>query len=1428
LRPEESWDYRASLSTGGHRAAGLFAATSSPERNLVRTAPVPNMAAIPGMNPGIFVLGGGGDGGGEGGEGGDGKGGKQGANGKNGGKNANGGGKNANGCGPGGGSGCPNPAHGNRGTAAGDPVDPVTGRVYTLAIADLSLSGPLPLFLKRSYSTSACEHDVGLGFGWMHSLAWSLFETRRTVRVVDPHGEPTVAPKPAMGEDVRLPCGVLRRYDGGYALDTGDKRVLVFRREDAVEGHHRLTRIFDPNGHAIVLFYGPAGLESILDSAGRTVRVRRGRDGRIAAFEVRNAAQQGSWVSFRSYVYDDEGNLTAALDADGHAERFTYDAEHRLLSRSTASGVLAEFRYDDGGRCVETWCRRTRGEDGLDADAPAVLADGKTPAKGFLHVKIDHYPDFCEVITSTSIRRIEGNAVGEVDKITWGGGVHTKTFDEAGALLAYEDGEGARWSFERDGVGQLTREVDPLGAVTEHEHDATGLLAKTRYPNGDEVRYGRDGSGNLLSIEDPAGQVAAFVRGPGGQLVEAIMPNGGVTRMRYDDQGNRVEVVEPDGARRLIRYDYLGRLQSFVDGRGFETSLSYDACGRLRSVRKPSGAARLYDYDEDGHLVRVTHGDGRFTELVRGGFHQVIAVVRQDGARVAYRYDREQRLVRIVNEAGEEHRFERDAEGRITAEHTFDGRTVRYDHDLDGRIVKIDHGGGEVTEVVYDKAGRLVERKHSEGWSEKYEYDEVGRMVAASNDQVECRFERDARGNIVRQTTTYDGETEAVEAGFGPICRRTDLRLPGGLAVRYALDPTGRPTAVEYGDAAPIRIAYDPTGAEVGRLLPGGGRVERAYDADGALVQLTVRGPLAARLPRAGEPMWVGRLRGDETLTQSFGWTAAQDLQWIEDAERGATQIELEIRGRVAETKAAKGPSEAFAYGPAGQLHDAGVGAPRRRYGAGGRIEQRGGVTYAYDARGRLIEKRAPGELGAEQRWTFEWGPHGQLSAVVGPGQRVDFTYDPFGRRVEKRVSRDGQLVATTRYTWDTGVVVRSVERRTGAAGALVEERDYLYVPGQLIASAQRVKRNGEAAPWHHVVTDANLRVPQALVNGDGTVAERLDISFLGRLEGAKAALTHLRYPGQIADPETGLHDNRHRAYDPETGLFLSPEPLGIEASLMTYAYANHEPHRAYDPDGLAVPSTVSGSAGTFSVGAGTAATNQPLHPAVAAALPNANARPLYPDDGSEHSMTQCGDPHAFSQYLFAWENQNGRRCDPATPQGQANLRDALQSINSFQSERTRNIPNPPPPQPFAPCPNCSQTISRLYGSAGLNPPGTPGSAEAPSPNGTNTTMRDGRRVDTSTGTYESPDPNSPLQQQPNAGNGPAMAQGNQGRYSQAVTAAQNNPNAQQWNQPATATNPAPNPAATPAAGGVYEHDNRDQTTGTPGDNHQGQWNRPF
>lgn len=61
----------------------------------------------------------------------------------------------------------------------------------------------------------------------------------------------------------------------------------------------------------------------------------------------------------------------------------------------------------------------------------------------------------------------------------------------------------------------------------------------------------------------------------------------------------------------------------------------------------------------------------------------------------------------------------------------------------------------------------------------------------------------------------------------------------------------------------------------------------------------------------------------------------------------------------------------------------------------------------------------------------------------------------------------------------------------------------------------------------------------------------------------------NLRFPGQYYDLETGLYYNLHRNYDPATGRYLTPDPIGLEGGVNLYAYVLNNPIMREDPFGL-------------------------------------------------------------------------------------------------------------------------------------------------------------------------------------------------------------------------------------------------------------------
>jgi RHS repeat-associated protein len=63
--------------------------------------------------------------------------------------------------------------------------------------------------------------------------------------------------------------------------------------------------------------------------------------------------------------------------------------------------------------------------------------------------------------------------------------------------------------------------------------------------------------------------------------------------------------------------------------------------------------------------------------------------------------------------------------------------------------------------------------------------------------------------------------------------------------------------------------------------------------------------------------------------------------------------------------------------------------------------------------------------------------------------------------------------------------------------------------------------------------------------------------------------VNNIRFPGQYYDSETELHYNYHRYYQPRTGRYVTPDPIGLNGGFNQYGYASNSPNRLIDEMGL-------------------------------------------------------------------------------------------------------------------------------------------------------------------------------------------------------------------------------------------------------------------
>jgi RHS repeat-associated protein len=75
----------------------------------------------------------------------------------------------------------------------------------------------------------------------------------------------------------------------------------------------------------------------------------------------------------------------------------------------------------------------------------------------------------------------------------------------------------------------------------------------------------------------------------------------------------------------------------------------------------------------------------------------------------------------------------------------------------------------------------------------------------------------------------------------------------------------------------------------------------------------------------------------------------------------------------------------------------------------------------------------------------------------------------------------------------------------------------------------------------------------------------------LGQTTTANPLNYHLRFPGQVADAESGLFYNYYRTYQPNQGRYTQFDPIGLGGGWNRFGYVNQNSLSFTDPDGLQI-----------------------------------------------------------------------------------------------------------------------------------------------------------------------------------------------------------------------------------------------------------------
>ena len=1065
----------------------------------------------------------------------------------------------------------------------GNPVDVTTGRKVLLAEneTDFVVPSPMPVLCRRFYGSNL-SYEGTLGRGWV--LPWELRLQARDGRLwySDAQGRESGFPIVEPGhtafsetEQRYLTCTPDGRYllydlsetyfDFGRLDTTTDRIAWVRRIEDQAGQWQQFER--DSQGR----------VREILTSGGMQVVLDYGHEnGRLASIAT---VHDGQRLVLVTYGYDQENQLAAVTDANGVVvRRFTY-----------ANGLMTSHVNALGFTCSYDWAEV--------AGQPRVVSTHTSEGE---HWTFDYDVDARE------------------------------------SRVNHADGRTACWKYDEQ--FQIVACTDLDGAYYAIENNEAGMPVKIHLPGDRKVSLEYDEAGRIVAETDPLGRTTK-IRYDGNSLrpAETILPDGSIWRATYDRQGRLLRTRDPLG--RSDEYEYPEALTALpaahIDARGGRKTLEWSRLGQLLTYTDCSGKTTRYEYDGIGNRVIVINAIGERTIYVPRLTGEVLRVMLPDRSVERFEYDAAGLPIMHVGIGERVRRWTRNARGQVVEAVDPAERRLHYRYDTEGRLTELSNDGGARYVFTYDTGDRMKSETRPDGIVRRFGYGEAGDLLAiettgATDEQVRSgvmaatverpartmRFERDAMGNLLAQTT----DTETTRFGRDVMDRLLEVqRIPtdagialgiGSDTVSFGYDKAGRLIA-EQGVNGDVSYALDeldniatlklPHGEALDMLRYGSGHVHQIRSGErvvsdferddlhrevmrtqGQLVQCTGYDPLGRRHWQSAALVRAAAQPDRGRLWRSYRYDAAGELAELRDSMRGSVQYRYDQAGQLLQSFRSKDQrTEQFAWDAAGNLIDE-VQRKSRGYVEGNRLRVWQDLRFEYDAWGNLVTKRRG--MNEVQRLVYD--AQNRLIMVrtenVRGAVEARFQYDPLGRRTAKT---DTQIDLTgmkrrsesRRFVWQGLRMVQEI-RETGAS-SYVYSPEAAYSPvarvDALVAGAlasvtiEQARRNARIYHFHTDLVGAPMEVTdeagEIVWAGRYAAWGKVDAEEDGRP--VRRIEQPLRYAGQYADESTGLHYNTFRYYDPDVGRFVNQDPIGLYGGENLYAYGPNS-QRWVDPWG--------------------------------------------------------------------------------------------------------------------------------------------------------------------------------------------------------------------------------------------------------------------
>jgi len=739
--------------------------------------------------------------------------------------------------------------------------------------------------------------------------------------------------------------------------------------------------------------------------------------------------------------------------------------------------------------------------------------------------------------------------------------ITTFTYNSKGQVLSIDGplpGTGDTTSFSYDSTtGDLLSITRPIiGATTFSDYDAAGRMGSVTDVNGRTKSFTYDARGRVTVITNNADSSSSSVVYNAAGLPGTRTDEDGVITSfeydavygrlykRFDHKGNYIEYGY-DGQGNVIEKGYYDPANTRTNRKRFlYQDTNHDMPGLLFKEINADDTYTQHGYDLEGNVASVTDPNGNTTTYAYDPLNRLVTITQPGSVVTSYSYNSHGNLVSVTDAESHETTYQYDDMGRLVSTTSPDTGTVTYVYDEAGNPVNKTDAKGISVDYSYDLLNRLTDISFPDPTQNiAYTYDTgvngIGQRTGMIDESGTFEFGYDDRGRLAEKTSVIDAITYNISRTYTPGGRVSSITYPSGRTIDY-----NRPvcacrvdsiTTTYEGTTKTLmeNLTYRPFGVANGMDTGAGGTVSSEYDKSGRII---TSNPGAEH-----ERTYTYDLNGNLTSVSSPS-TPYYNRVYEYDSLNRLTHAEMpwkdmdytydDVGNRLSKTEGSV--TDDYNYYPGtNKLNEVVTGTDTVTYtfDLNGNITGIGNKVLTYNQNNRLVMVE-------------------EDSVVLG-----EYIYNGLGQRIIKEA--DG-VTTIFHYDFDGNIIAESDESGNS-------DKEYLY------RSSSRLALVDVGTGELYYYGNDRLGTPQILTDSSNTVVWEAVYDPFGEadINPNSSVVSNFRLPGQYYDSESGLHYNYHRYYDPGTGRYLTPDPIGLLGGMNLFDYVGGNPINETDPIGL-------------------------------------------------------------------------------------------------------------------------------------------------------------------------------------------------------------------------------------------------------------------